>query len=151
MSSGSQQLLTSSCKWDALNLLYKQWFFLQICERCNERHRLAGDPAVLHVIGIVPGDVNRGREGRGDQVPSRDEKDCPDIQDHEDIQDIQAGEAHNGTEDPGADTAAQVGDENVSMLYVCYVCQLQRAWAADVGGDHGHVDLQWAGLRGGEG
>ena len=30
-------------------------------------------------------------------------------------------------------------------------CQLQRAGVADVGGDHGHVDLQRDGLRGGEG
>ena len=38
--------------------------------------------------------------------------------------------------------------ENWHSDWTCF--QLQRAWSADAGGHHGHVDLQWPGLRLGE-
>ena len=83
----------------------------QICERGHEHDRPAGHPAVLHVLGLVPGDGDRHRERRADKVPVRDEKNCPDIQDHEDTEDIQAGETHNRTANTGNDTEKQV-DKN---------------------------------------
>ena len=89
-------------------LILKWKIFLQICERNHEHHRPVGDPALLHVSGLVHRHRDRDGEGRADEVPIRDEEDCPDIQDHEDIEDIQAGEAHHWATDTGEDTSAQV-------------------------------------------
>ena len=93
---------------------------IQVCERRHECYRPSGDPAVLHVIGVVAGHSDRDRKRRADEISVRDEEDRPDISYHEDTEDLQAGEAHNRTENLGADTAAQVGDEDAIMADIMF-------------------------------